>query len=174
MISPRRYDLVLALYPQSRGFAFVVFEGSLAPVDWGVRHARGPGDKNEHCLRHIMTIFTLHSPDVLVLQDTSEGGTRRAPRIRELNYRVTELGETHGTPVHAFSQAQVLRRFGERGVTTRQGIAELIAKHTPALGLYVPPARKWWMRGHPNMGIFDAAALAWMFFDTIDGDWQPA
>jgi hypothetical protein len=173
MISRRRYDLILALYPQSRGFAFVVFEGSLAPVDWGVRHARST-EKNEHCLRLIGSILTLHTPDVLVLQDTSEQGTRRAPRIRELNYRVAELAETHGTLVHAYSRAQVFKRFGERGATTRQGIAELIGKHTPALGLYVPPARKWWKNESARLGIFDAAALAWMFFDTIDPDRQPA
>src|SRR5450432_1110765 len=32
----QRYELVLALYPNTRGFAFVLFQGHLSPFDWGV------------------------------------------------------------------------------------------------------------------------------------------
>src|SRR6266853_643141 len=103
MISRRRYDLVLAIYPQSRGFAFVLFEGWLAPVDWGVYEARGV-DKNARCLRRIDSLLALHTPDVLVLQDMSEHGTRRARRIRELNRRATELADKRGMIVSMYSR----------------------------------------------------------------------
>jgi hypothetical protein len=53
-------------------------------------------------------------------------------------------------------------------------IAETIAGHIPALKLYVPPARKAWMSEDARMGIFDAAALAWVFFDTVDRDQEAA
>ena len=36
--------------------------------------------------------------------------------------------------------------------------------------LYVPPERKPWMSEDPRMGIFDAAALAWMYFHEREGD----
>jgi hypothetical protein len=80
MISRKRYDLVFAIYIQSRGFAFVLFEGWLASVDWGVFKARGAG-KNARCLTRIASLLELHTPYVLVLQDMSERGTRRANRI---------------------------------------------------------------------------------------------
>jgi hypothetical protein len=80
MIYRRRYDLVLAIYLQSRGFAFVLFDGWLAPVHWGVYDARG-ADKNVRCLDRIDSLLALHTPDVLVLQDMSESGTRRAHRF---------------------------------------------------------------------------------------------
>ena len=83
MIPRKRHDLVFAIHLQSRGFAFVLFEGWLAPVDWGVYDARG-ADKNARCLDRIKSLLTLHTPDVLILQDMSESGTRRASRIREL------------------------------------------------------------------------------------------
>jgi hypothetical protein len=159
----RRHDLVLAIYPQTRGFAFVVFEGWLAPVDWGVRHARGAG-KNERCLKRITMLFTLHTPDILIIQDTSQGATRRVPRIQELNHLIAELAETFGVLTSAYSRRQVLDCFAPRGATNKQMIAETIAKHVPALRLYVPPARKAWTSEHPHMGIFDAAALAWTHF----------
>jgi hypothetical protein len=50
------------------------------------------------------------------------------------------------------------------GATTKQKIAEAIAVEISALGLYLPPARKAWMNEHERMGIFEAAALAWMYF----------
>src|SRR5712692_4196532 len=171
MIPRKRYDLVLAIYPHKRGFAFAAFEGWLAAVDWGVRDVRS-ADKNAQCLRRVLAIFAFHAPDVLVLQDMSERGTRRAPRIRELNQLIAEHAEMQGVVVFAYSRAQVIQYFQNHGATTKQAIAETIAKHVPALNLYVPPTRKYWMNEHTHMGIFDAAALAWTFFHAAEGNRQ--
>jgi hypothetical protein len=173
MISRRRYDLVFAVYLQARGFAFVLFEGWLAPVDWGVYDARG-AHKNARCLTRIASLLALHTPDVLVLQDMSERGTHRANRIRELNGDAAELANQHGILVRTYSRAQIIEYFEELGTVTKHGIAETIAKHIPALNLYLPPARKSWMSEDTRMGIFDAVALAWMFFQSISGDEQGA
>ena len=172
MTFQRRYDLVLAIHLQSRGFAFVLFEGWLAPVDWGVQEIRGAA-KNARCLTRIASLLALHTPDVLVLQDMSGRGTLRAPRIQELNRRIAELADQRGILVRTYSRAQVIEYF-EQGARTKQRIAETITKHIPALGLYVPKARKPWMSEDARMGIFDAAALAWMFFHSINGDKQDA
>src|SRR5439155_23231377 len=131
--------------------------GWLTPVDWGVYEARG-ADKNARCLRRIDSLLALHTPDVLVLQDMSEHGTRRARRIRQLNRHAAELAEQCGMLVSTYSRAQVVEHFAELGAVTKHKIAEAIAKHIPALDLYVPPARKPWMSEHARMGIFDAAA----------------
>jgi hypothetical protein len=165
MISQRRYDLVLAIHLQSRGFAFVLFEGWFAPVDWGVHEARG-ANKNARSLTRIASLLTLHTPDVLVLQDTSGRGTLRAPRIQDLNRRIAELADQRGIRVRTYSRTQVLDYFAELGAVTKHRIAETIAKHIPALGLYVPPVRKPWMSESARMGIFDATALAWLFFHS--------
>ena len=112
-----------------------------SPVDWGAPEVRGP-DRATRCLRHVDALLGLHAPDVLVLQDTSKTGTRRAPRIRALNRRTLQLAKRHGVPVHTYSRGQVLDYFEKFGAQTKQSIAETIAKHTPALSLYLPPARK--------------------------------
>jgi hypothetical protein len=114
MISRRRYDLVLAIYPQTRGFAFVLFEGWLAPVDWAVYEACG-ADKNARCLSRIASLLALHTPDVLVLQDMSDRGTRRARRIQELNRTQQNL---QMSAAHLF----VHIRASEQGVMTKQKI----------------------------------------------------
>ncbi len=159
--------MVLAIHLQSRGFAFVLFEGWLAPVDWGVQESRG-ANKNARCLTRIASLLALHTPDVLVLQDMSERGTLRAPRIQELNRRIAELADQRGILVRTYSRAQVVEHFEEQGARTKQRIAETITKHIPALGLYVPKVRKPWMSEDARMGIFDAAALAWTYFSEMN------
>jgi hypothetical protein len=174
MISRRRYDLVFAIYPQSRGFAFVLFEGWLAPVDWGVHEARG-ADKNARCLRAVASLLALHTPDVIVLQDMSARGTGRALRIQKLNSDIAELAERRGIVVRMYSRAELRESFAYHyGAMTKQRIAETIAKHIPALNLYLPPPRKPWMSEHARMGIFEAAALAWMYFHNSDAQRQAA
>ena len=168
-----RRNLIFAIHFQTGGFAYVLFDELRFPIDWGVYDARG-ADKNARCLIRINSLLELHTPDVLVLQDMSERGTRRARRIRELNRRAAELADQRGVRVKTYSRAQVIEYFAELGAVTKHKIAEAIAKHIPALGLYVPPARKPWMSENARMGIFDAAALAWMFFHSISGDEQDA
>jgi hypothetical protein len=168
MISRERHDLVLAIHLQSHGFAYVLFEGWPALVDWGVYDARG-AHKNARCLDRIDALLALHTPDLLVLQDMSKTGTHRARRIRELNDEAAELADQCGVLVRAYSRAQVVDYFKELGAVTKHMIAETIARYIPALHLYVPPARKPWMSENARMGIFEAAALALVFFQRERG-----
>ena len=168
MISRKRLQLVLAIYFQTSGFAFVLLEHCFSPVDWGARDVGGP-ERAKHCLKRIDALLALHTPDVLVLQDTTRRGTRRAPRIQALNHQALQLAKRRGVPVRSFSRAQVLDCFEEFGATTKQRIAETIATHIPALSLYVPPPRKPWKSEDARMGIFEAAALVWTFFESSRG-----
>ena len=70
--------------------------------------------------------------------------------------------------VRTFSRAQVLAYFEEFGATTKQRIAETIAKGILALDLYIPPPRKPWKSEDARMGIFEAAALAWILLRSRD------
>src|SRR5258708_20321545 len=134
----RRYAFVLAIYLNTRGFAFVLFEGPLAPVDWSVREMRG-SRKDARCLARIVTILDQYLPDVLVLQDTSAQGTRRARRIVKLNEAVAALAEARGLPVYLYSRDEVSRAFESFGVTNKQGLAEIIAKQNSPFDGHSPP-----------------------------------
>lgn len=160
----RRYLLVLALYPTTRGFAFALFEGPLSPYDWGVSHTRGPG-KNERCVKRIAALGARYSPDAIVLQDMSNTGTYRAARIRKLNDSIVEWAEQQGIPTFAYSRKQVRQSFPPPA--TRLDIAIFIAKHVPALDSYLPPARKIWNSENPHMSLFDVAALALTHYQLI-------
>ncbi|WP_035680678.1 hypothetical protein, partial [Bradyrhizobium liaoningense] len=151
----------------TRGFAFIMFEGHVSPFDWGIRETRGPR-KGKGCLLRISQIIDRYAPDVLVIQDTSEQGTRRARWISTLNRSIVSLANDRGVPVFAYSRDRVRGAFERHGCPNKQSLAELIAKHIPAFEQYVPPPRKPWMSEDRRMGLFDAAALALVFFESIN------
>lgn len=160
-----RHGLTLSIYINTRGFAFVVFEGHASPFDWGIREIRGPRKCNG-CRLRITQIVDRYAPDVLVIQDTSAQGTQRARWITGLD--ASMLAKDRDVPVFAYSRDQVRAAFERYGCTNKHSLAGLIARHIPALGRHVPPPRKPWMSEDRRMGLFDAAALALVFFQSVD------
>lgn len=164
-----RHGLTLSIYLNTRGFAFVVFEGHLSPFDWGIREIRGPRKCNG-CLLRITQIVDRYAPDVLVVQDTSAHGTQRARWITTLNAAIAALAKDRDILVFAYSRDQVRCAFERHELPNKHSLAELIAKHIPAFERYVPPPRKPWMSEDRRMGLFDAAALGLVFFQSIKQD----
>ena len=162
MTSRKRPQLVLAIYFQTTGFGFVLLDGWFSPIDWGVPEVQG-NDRGKRCLQRIDKLLSLHTPDMLVLEDMT-GGRRRAERIKALNRKALQLARKREVPVHTCTREQVFDYFEDLGGRTKHRIAEIIAQHIPALGLYIPPPRKPWKSADPRMGIFDAAALVWTYF----------
>ena|ERR1700722_6420661 len=165
-----RYKLILAVYLMKRDFAFVLFEGALNPIEWRIAGRAG----DERRLEVIAMLLNRYEPDVLVLQDTSWTGTRRSQRITNLNTAIFELAEKSDISVCAFSRVQVRAAFSHLESPTRRAIAEAIAEHIAVFEGYLPPPRKPWASEHSRMGIFDAAALALTFFQSISGGEQAA
>src|SRR5262245_29576098 len=97
---------VLSIYLNARGFGFVVFEGHLTPIDWGVREVRGV-KKQSRCLESITRLIDEHKPVVLIVRDCSSTGTRRARRIIRLNELVAELAAQRAITLYAYSRADV-------------------------------------------------------------------
>jgi hypothetical protein len=164
-MSLRPHVHVLAVYLSTRGFGFVLFEGPLSPVEWGVKDIRRSG-KNEACLLAIAKMLEGYQPGMLVLQDTTERGTLRAKRIRHLNLTIAELADGVGIERIAFSRGDVMRAFASVGALNKRQVAETIARRIPAFERYLPPVRKAWMSEDSRMSLFDAAALALTFFQS--------
>lgn len=158
-----RHELIMAVFPNTRGFAYVVFEGPIASVDWGMVELRGKG-RNRGCLRRVAALLGRWQPNTLVLQDMSPSGTLRASRIRRINQAIALLAEAQDIGVMAYSREQVREGFAAEGFPTKQRIAEAIAKRIPMFERLLPPPRKLWDSEHPRMGIFDAVALVLTFY----------
>jgi hypothetical protein len=157
------HRFVIAVYPNTNGISFVVFEGAKSLVDWG---GRGAGYKHsrDRLLENVSALLVRYRPATLVLQNMNRSGTPRSPRIRALNASIDEFAKSRRIPICSYSRIEVQKAFAPFGPVTKVGIAETIAKQIPTLERLVPPPRKPWQSEHRRMGIFDAAALAMTFF----------
>lgn len=156
-------NLVLSLYPTSRGCAFVLFEGPASPFDWGVKEIRGP-KKNIKTLKEVGRLIERYQPDALVIEDTSEKGSRRSGRIRKLYQLLLHSAMSERIDVYRYSQTAVRACFNPVGARTKYEIAKAIAFHIPAFAHRMPPLRKIWMSEDPRQSLFDAAALGLTYF----------
>ena len=58
---------VLALYPSTRGFGFVVFEGPRAPYDWGVKEIKEK-HKNAKTLDAMRELIERYQPEAVAIE----------------------------------------------------------------------------------------------------------
>ena len=158
-------DSVLALYPFSRGLAFVFFEGPLSPVDWAVKEVRG-AQKNARSLEMAKRLIGRLQPDVVVLDDRAG---RRSQRIRRLQRLIASHAEGQVIEVQRFTRREIRQCFGTLGASTRYEIAQVIASRIDAFSHRVPPVRKIWKSEAPRMKLFDAASLAMTFYCRCRG-----
>ncbi len=151
-----RPGLVLAIYPNARGFAFVLFEGLDALIDWGISELRRD-KRHERCFNLVERLLQKHRLDVLVLRDMPDG--RNAALARQL----VGLAKREGIPAVPISRAEVRHAFGNLGKVTRYAIIGEIVRRLPMLASFHPGRRKIWNGEDRRMGFFDATALAITF-----------
>jgi len=163
MTDARPQDLVLALYPFSRGFAFVFFEGPDSPFEWGVKEIREK-HKNSKTLEAIKKLIDRYRPEVLVIEDTIDGGSRRTSRIRKLYRMLVHFAEAEYVDLHRCSKTEVKTCFASVGAGTKYEIAKAIAIQIPAFAHRIPRFRKPWMSEDPRQSLFDAAALGLTYY----------
>src|SRR5437899_39855 len=118
-------DLVLAIYPTTRGIAFALMKSPLAAIDWGIKEAYGR-DKNASFLRKVASLLHANQPDVVVLEDPTSARLRRSPRVGRLTRAIERLAEDQVTDVHRYSRAAVQECFGQFGARTRYEVAVTI------------------------------------------------
>lgn len=164
-----RPTVVMAIFPNTRGFGHAVFEDVL-PVDWGVSDVRGHS-RNEVCMDRITMLINRYSPDILLLRDATEA---RSSRVASLIQAVATLPLNPGAACIVVSHHQVREAFGYLGRPTRPAIAGAIAERIPFFEALVPPARKIWNSEDRRMGLFDAAALALTYLDASIGGFTAA
>lgn len=160
----RNRELVLAIFPATKGFGFALFEGSEMLVDWGVKLVQGQR-KNTQCLRRIRELIAFYHPEIVVI--SSYVGSHRARRIQTLINSLSGVASKEGIPCNSFSRTDVQRCFSMRGARSKRQIAEAIARDFPELAPRLPPVRRIWMSEDARMSIFDAVALGITFFHSV-------
>lgn len=165
--TPNFQGLVMAVHPHSHGFGWVLFEGDLAPADWGVVEVRH--DKNVRCLERIERILNRYEPSVLVLEQFDRRPARRAKRVRELCTAILHLCANRGIDHAIYGRPSIRIYFATVGARTRHEIARTIALHIRAFRKHLPPTRRAWQSEDNRQSLFDAAALAMTHFAVTAG-----
>ena len=152
-------SFVLSLYPTSRGFAYVFFEGPDAPFDWGEKRVKEK-HKNTKTLGEIKKLIDRYRPEALVIENTTGKQSRRTARIRKLYRMIVHLAAAEYIDLYRYSWDDVRACFASVGAVTKHETAQAIATQIPAFAHRIPPFRKQWMSEDPRQSLFDAVALA--------------
>ena len=148
--------LILAVYPNARGFAFVLFEEQRL-VDWGIVEASAK-EREEHSFRKINKLIQRFRPDTLVLREEAKS------RQGALFQRIMEIARDTELPTSVIARKEVRRAFASLSKPTRRAIVAEIVERFPMLRLFDPGPRKIWDSEKRQMGLFDATALVLAFF----------
>jgi len=108
-------------------------------------------------------------PDNLILRRVSASSSRNTRGARKM-YRLSLLhARRFGVRIRLIGETQIRDHFCGQGADTKYQAALLLTKRFPQLDWKLPPPRKPWQREHPNMAIFDAAALAVTYHASTNG-----
>lgn len=156
---------VLAIDPVNKGFGYAVFEGPDKLIDWGVKSTKSI-DKRRR-LEQLFDLMERYSPDVIVVEDYADKGSRRGAQAKDLIRMILITASAMEIKTCALSPADVRNAFSQFGAATKYSIATILAKKFPELAPRLPPIRKPWMSEDYRMSIFDAVSLAWTFFSLV-------
>ena len=147
---------VLGLHPMTFGIGWIFFESADRPLDWAIiRSSHHPT-----CVKRTASLMERYAPAIIVLEQFDREPTRKVARIQKLCQALVKLAETHGIPSRVYSQADIRSCFAGAEVTSRHGIAQVIAERFQALRPRLPRRRKFPMDQDTRIAIFNAAACA--------------
>ena len=149
--------LVLAIHPTSRGFGWVLFEGSLVPVDWGIASAKV--NRSAQCMVRFKQLLDQYQPSALVLEKFEEDDSHRGERIRALAQTMHGFANNRNMDTPVYSREEVSITVTGNAKANRHAVARAVAVRLPILRHRLPEARKLWQSEDSRQGLFDAAAL---------------
>lgn len=156
MKSARSSGLVLAVHPTTNGFGWVLFEGALAPVIWGIASTKDK--RNSTAMRRYETLLNQYQPSVVVLEGFKEA--RRGARIQELAQTMSGFAANRDVEVVVYSREFVSRNLTGDARAKRHAVARTVVDALPIFRRHMPPKRELWQSEHSRQCLFDAVALA--------------
>ena len=158
--------VVLAIYPNSRGFGYAFLEHATEPRDCGIVTIQPIC--NHRCLNRIKKFVTHYEPTLVLLQDFQSVNSRKSRRVKDLVNEIITFCQNQSLRVCEYSQEQIQFVFEQFKARTKHEIAKTIVDWLPQFKTKMPPIRKPWMCEDYHMGMFDAIALAITHFYLTD------
>jgi Holliday junction resolvasome RuvABC endonuclease subunit len=161
---------VLTIDPSEMGFGFAVLEGPRNLIDWGLKVTIGKGtkstQKNNDSIKRIEELIERYEPDAIVTEDYLGEGGHRCNRMRRLIERIKVLASLERIPNPTYSKAKLRKTFLAFDIHNKSQRSVQLAEWFPELASHVPKYRKAWMAEDNRMSIFDAVALAVVYYSS--------
>src|SRR5262249_39424985 len=91
---------------------------------------------------------------------------RGSGRIQRTASNIEVLAYECRASVRFYTRRDIQNYFIQHGAKSKDGIARVIVGLLPEFAQHLPPRRKLWMSEDYRMGLFDAVALAIVYFET--------
>ena len=158
----RENSRVLAIDPLASGFGYAVLEGPQMLIDWGVTSMRDY--KRCRSLYAFTKLIAHYQPNVVVIKDVESTSTEKPNEVTKLADSLTKKAQVKMIPVKHYSLKEVQKLFSRIGGGNKEEIADAIMDWFPQLEAYRPPRRKPGDGEDRRINIFDAVALAFLFY----------
>jgi len=157
MSPSQKSELVLAVFPTSRGFGWALFEGTMAPVNWGIASVKR--NKSAWCMTRFGKLIDLYRPKALLIEvnDSPEAGPGN--RVAVLAQDMRGFAANRDIDVHVYSREEIASTLLSDEHASRDDVAEVVAELLPILRDRLPSPRRPWQNVDGRRCLFDAAAL---------------
>jgi len=150
-------NVILAIYPNVRGFGYACIELPNHLIDYGVKTVKPVN--NEIIIRQVAKQMDYYKPDIIVLR-SGDKLPLRAKRISQVVNHITELAIERNLPVHQYSKEQIKFVFEQFGATTNYEVAKKLSEWINVLQhIDIKPLKSYEPEAY-YQGIFDAVSLA--------------
>lgn len=152
---------ILAIAVRSQRLGFVVVEGSIELIHWGmIYYERNQDARIAAAIKRIQTLFIRFAPSGIAIEKSQTDQAPCPENLYSLYRFIRRESFRRSIPVSMFTRIKVRSSFRDFGVRSKDDIAALLARMFPELQPRLPPKRKLWRREHFSMPLFDAVALA--------------
>ena len=159
--NPRK-EIILSLYPNTRGFGYAVMENALTLLEARIVTVRPLShDKNIESLKEMIDYF---EPTLVILENFDHPSSRKAKRIKTLIEAAKEYASERHILIKAYSRSDIRFAFSNFNAHTKYEIATVISENIPKLKKRLMPPRKVYESEKYTAGIFDAVSLGMTHF----------
>ncbi len=159
-------NIVLALYPNARGFGYAFLESAILARDCGI--VTISPISNSKCLKRIKEFIEYYEPTLVIVQDCKGKYSRKSQRVKDLIETIVGYCHAKSLPVKRYTREQIRFVFAQFNCKSKFEIARKIAEALPMLQNKLPEMRKPWMCENYNQGIYDSISLAFCHFYMTD------
>jgi Holliday junction resolvasome RuvABC endonuclease subunit len=152
---------ILAIALRSQRLGFVVAEGSIELIHWGMIYYEGNEEASiAAAMKRAQALFVRFAPSCVAIERSHADKASSPENLQSLYRCIRREASRRSIPVSMFTRIKVRKAFADFGVRSKDEIAALLARMFPELQPKLPPRRKLWQREHFSMPLFDAVALA--------------